>query len=584
MSDQAAVAVSHLEFLPTKPLGAWDICVGVIPAIACLPLMIGQGIQLWNAAQTKVGLIIWLIIAAIVAVRARGHVTRHAARMWAAILLYALATVALGYGLLTWSFNWGQLATSLFLVAWGLGRCSQRRWHETVGWGSLLLITIPLNVVYQSLDDWLTEVAAGLVSLSLESHGVLHHLDGLILALEFGSFSVAATTSAKLGLYAVVCTTVLWCWVWSRSLFHNVALVLCSVLALALARSAAILAVCFGLIRYQQDWTLSGNPHYLIGILSFALVIVLMAMLDQALRWMVAPIPSTHPEHFTLFAAANNFLSWPKSHQSEEIEDEIVELQAVRQKIEQWRLSWYCVDWKNNRLIKLMVYMLAVVCGLSILPTTFAAIRGGIVQWAAEPAKLRLEPLEKQVSAQLLPADIGEFRQSAFQMGPANPEAKSATGMLDARWIYQWQGFIIQVDLTAPHAAWSPPFFSQKSTKITSTVTFKEDDEWPWYDGRQTNAFGGEVYVLQCCLTEDLTPPRPDIAKADTWPLLDKLQGLGKATPSRLYEIRVSCETGNALQLKQLEQLQEFFEAIRKQFRTSLPAGQLSPNIVQATR
>ncbi len=581
MSNQAAAAVSHPEFLPTKPLGAWDICVGIIPAIACLPLMIGQGIQLWNAAQTKVGLIFWLIVAAIVAVRARGHVTRHAARMWAAILLYALAAVALGYGLLTWSFNWGQLATSLFLVAWGLGRCSQRRWHETVGWGCLMLITIPLDTVYQNLDGWLYELAAGLVSSSLEAHGILHHLDGMVLSLEFGSFSVTSATSAKLGLYAVICTTVLWCWLWSRSLLHNVLLVLCSMVVLVLARSAAIYAVCYGLIEYQQNWTLPGTTHYLIGIVSFALVFVLIALLDQPLRWIIAPIPSTHPEHFTVFAAANNFLSWPRAHQGGDVEDD-EELKVIRDKLEKWRLSWYTIDWQKEITSRLTVYILAVLCLVSLLPTSFAVIRGGIVQWPTEPQHLRLEPFEKQVSAMLLPMDQGAFRQSAFQLGPLNPEAKSATGVLNARWIYQWQGFAVQVDLTAPHAAWSPPLLSQTSTAMTSTVTLKESDEWPWYDGRQTNAFGGEIYVLQCCLNEDLTPTLLDSVKPDSWPLLDKLQGVSKARPSRLYEIRVSCESGNALQLQQLEQLQEFFEAIRKQFRTSLPADQLSPNIVQA--
>ncbi len=100
------------EVIPGPRLSAWDVFVGVLPLIGISPFILAQGITLWRMPQTKLGLLVWLVVAAIVMWTGRGSVTRHSLRMRAATLIFFFSTALLVYGVLMWSLNWMQLASA----------------------------------------------------------------------------------------------------------------------------------------------------------------------------------------------------------------------------------------------------------------------------------------------------------------------------------------------------------------------------------------------------------------------------------------------------------------------------------------
>jgi Transmembrane exosortase (Exosortase_EpsH) len=571
-----------IESQPTATVSMWDWCVGFLPGIAALPLMIGQVYNLWQSAETKLGLAVWLFVIVVVAIRARGGVTRHSVRMSVAIILLLIGSGCLTWGLLNWALNWGHFSVCLLLVAWGLGRCSARSWHEVVSWGFLLAFTIPLVIVYRNLDGWITSQAGEFASNTLDILSIPHMLDQLQISLKHGQFNVGSATSAKLGLYVVVCCAAIWCWIWSRSLSVTLMILMSAVLALLLTRYLAVLVVSYGVQNYQSDWSASGKTHYFISAGSFLLCLLLTAMFERLILSLSRPIPSSNPDHFTLFATANAILQWPNLPQSKDMGDieEMEEFQTFRNQLEQWRLSWYSLDWNKKLISKFSVFACTAVCGLLTIPAWLGAIRGGFVDQPTPTPALRLATIGQAIHRNLLPEAFGDFRLSNFAIAGHDDKSPVEKSALFAQWDYAWDSFFVNVTLQAPLTTWKAPISLSDSKRSRNTVELKDAASWAWFDCRQTNSLGGDTYLLQTCLADDLATPNYDQNTLRmSLPLVERLTGKIES-PIYLYEIQVFCETGNPLPLDRLTELQKFFAEIRQQLQRNLPASQIQISLI----
>lgn len=574
------------EVIPGQRLSAWDVFVGILPLIGVSPFILAQGLTLWRMPETKIGLLVWLVVAGIVMWTGRGSVTRHSLRMRAATLIFFFSTALLVYGVIMWSLNWMHVASAGILVAWGLGRCSQRRWHEVVAWGLLLLMTIPISQVYVDLDRWISDVAAQSASTTLDAHDVPHLLDGQTISLQGGNFQSSSTTSAKLGLYAVLCSAALWCWGFSRSLLHSLLLLIGSSICLLMTRYLAMLLVSFGMVQYSSDWTVSGLPHYFISFGAFGFILVLVLFCDRMLLGMLSPVPLSQPSLLPIFAAANKVLNWPEPKSEPEEYEEIEEIADFHKQMEAWRRSWYSLDWNRRKFYKAVAWFCGLTSFLMVGPIAFALIRGGLPNTQVSMAEAELSGFKQSITPDLVSAQFKAFKASAFSINGKSPaevnDVFSGQGKLLARWAYSWNGMVVVAELAAPEINLRPPLANIDSKAIEITQSWHPSinaDSWGYYDSRQVNVLGGNAYVLQSFLNDDLSLPKAADNETSSLPYTDQLNA--KSNPIQpMYEIRVSCDAGATLSLEQLKELQEFFDVIRKTFREKLPSGQLKPILI----
>ncbi len=472
------------------------------------------------------------------------------------------------------------------LVAWGFGQCSQRRWHEVVSWGLLLLITIPISQVYADLDRWISDVAAQSASTTLDAHDVPHMLDVQTFSLQGGNFQGTSTTSAKLGLYAVLCSTALWCWGFSRSFLHSLLLLTGSAICLLMTRYLAMLLVSLGMIQYSSDWTISGLPHYLISFGAFGFILILVLFCDRMLLGMLSPVPLSQPSLLPIFAAANKVLNWPEPKSEPHEYEEIEEIAEFHKQMEAWRRSWYSLDWNRRKLYKAVVWFCGMTCFLMVGPIAFALIRGGLPNTLVPFAEAELSGFKQSITPDLAPAQFKGFKATAFSINGKSAaevnEVFSGQGKLFARWAYSWNGMVVVSELAAPEVHIRPPLADNNSKAVEIKQTWHPSinaDSWGYHDSRQVNVLGGNAYVLQSFLNDDLSLPNTADNQPSSLPYLDQLNA--KSRPIQpMYEIRVSCDAGATLSLEQVADLQEFFEVIRKSFREKLPSGQLKPILI----
>ncbi len=207
-------------------------------------------------------------------------------------------------------------------------------------------------------------------------------------------------------------------------------------------------------------------------------------------------------------------------------------------------------------------------------------------QWNCSPSSsgssIGLSGFERVVVASLLASEFDDLKQRGFEFD-SNSESKLPKQSLAARWKYGWQENTVSVELIAPIAQWEKPYEEMDSHEKKRTVALRESD-WPWYDCRQTNALGGDSYLLQCCLSDSLRPAETTSKLSESsWPLFDKLSP-SLADEPWLYEIRIACEPGFALSIDQKQQLERFFNSVRSELRQSLKANMIREAVIGSSK
>ncbi len=234
---------------------------------------------------------------------------------------------------------------------------------------------------------------------------------------------------------------------------------------------------------------------------------------------------------------------------AEEFDFDDPELIQFKQQMAAWENSWYSFQWTKSLSVRGLFLLVSIVCCLSLAPTLLATIRSGIVPQVRRAPAIGLSGFERVVVASLLASEFDDLKQRGFEFD-SNSESKLPKQSLAARWKYGWQENTVSVELIAPIAQWEKPYEEMDSHEKKRTVALRESD-WPWYDCRQTNALGGDSYLLQCCLSDSLRPAETTSKLSESsWPLFDKLSP-SLADEPWLYEIRIACEPGFALSIDQ---------------------------------
>ncbi|MFO0942626.1 MAG: archaeosortase/exosortase family protein [Pirellulales bacterium] len=572
------------DSIPSRFPSSWDFVAGLIPLLAVSPALILQAIVLWRTPETRIGLLVALILIVLIGWQAKGSITKHRLRFRLAVVFLLGSAALAAYGVANWSLNLIQLSAIGCFIAWGLGRCSQRHWYEIVGLGCLLSFIIPIPQIYVEADNWLTEFAGQSASVTLDAHGVPNYLDGNKLTLQNGMFWIPMATSAKLGLYAVLCCTGIWCWFKSRSLFHSALLLLAGAGCLVVIRFFAILLVSFGLHRYSADWTTSSTPHYLISFGAFGAILVLLVICDQFMVELLTPIPNSHSSLLPFFAAANNVLRWPMKHTDIEADD-TPEYAKFQLSVRRWRESWYTFDWRKSKVTKALCFAACAVYVLLGIPVSIAAIRSGVPSLETPMAEVDLASFREMVKPTLFPSQLGNGKLNLVLVNGKSVDSLETTlsgrGTLFLRAVYEWNGSNAFVELVSPQLSWVSPSKQVATKAVSSTETYSPSlgtENWGYLECHLSNKLSGDTYILQSYLNDDKSMVRRLEEHTEEFAIQQALSGKGPNTP--MYELRLIFESGKVLDPDQLNDMRNAFDQIRNHLRSQLPSGQLSASLV----
>lgn len=585
-------AVDQSEFR-TAPFSVWDLWLGLIPLFAVAPWLFAQAWTLWRGTETRLSLLVWLALLVIIGWQVRGAQPDNALRKYACVAIFLLGVIFYTIGVIYWSVTWVHVAAALFLVAWGFGRCGQCTWPNVAGWGLLFCLTIPLPSGY---DRVLTENAAEAASMTLDNHGILHWMENGVIGLDGLSFSAMTVTSPRLGWQTLMATAGLLCWSLGRSFLHSLLLVATAPLWVLLGRYAVILAVAYGYQQHQADWT-EGQIRWWLSLGAFAISVLLMLLADLLLAWLTRPSPTTNREASALFFLLNRMLWWPKPEVVTAAiptdPDEFREFQLVQQYIAKKKMITVPLPPQAAQVMKFTVWSAV---GLMLIGSAVAGVgmlRSGIVTPQQIAPKLQLSQLLPIINADALPEQTGDFRRTGFDFPGLEPEQIATSDdpqqpardvqnrvYLSARWLYQWQGLVVIVDLSGPHLSWQPPFseleIQQSSIKQELVPWLDSEQSWDYFKAQQTNPLGGEFYTLQSGMTDGLLPAElTDQTDRSSWAIVEKLRPPEQRSEDLYYEIRVSCESGEPLNQNRLMKLTEFFHQVRQSLRTRLSPGLL---------
>lgn len=577
-------STSFSDSIPSRFPCSWDFVAGITPILAVSPALFLQSFVLWRTPETCIGILVWLICIAIIALRYRGSLTKHRLRFAVAVITLLISAAVGVLGVVNWSLSLIQLSAIGSLTAWGLGRCSRTNWFEIVGLGGLLVLTVPIPVLHQVFDNWLTEIAGRIASVTLDAHGVPNFVDGLKLTLQNGQVSISAATSTKLGLYVVVGFTGIWSWLRSRSLFHSLLLLISSAACLLVIRYLAILLVSWGLHRYSADWTTSSTPHYLISFSAFAAILLLVSLCDLLLLELLQPIPNSHPSLLPLFVATNNIMRWPIQNGESQVDDS-PEFASFQANIQRWQESWYSFDWRKSKVTKGVSFLGCSLFGLLGLPIYLAAFRSGVPTIENPVASLDLTSFSDIVRKPLFASRLGNCSLKVAQINGLELEAAdqslSGRGNLYCRAVYDWNGANIHFEIFSPQLKWITPA-QQISTKTTTSIEKYHPsfatEHWSYMECCQSNKLTGNTYIFQSFLSDNNTPVVRDEETSKELAILEALNG--KKTLQPMYEIRLIFESGQPLDPSQLDDLKTIFDQGRNHIRSQLPSGRLASSLI----
>lgn len=436
------MTTTHASPLDTSPAGPdwsrfrsspFDLLL-LFGLIGLLPLVLVEAAHLWSRPHFQFFPIAWGAFAWLVYSRGALGTTSSPYRLWCGTALMGLSWASAVLAVLWFSPWLAHLALTMLLLSWMLVRLGPTVWYLPLAWITLLLVSLPLPMNYdtrlvQSLQSASSSSASALLDLS----SVPHLAQGNVIEIRTGKLFVDEACSGVDSLYALAAVGLLITIWYGKNL-------LISLLALATVPAWAwfgnlvrIYTIAFVFDRFEIDWT-HGWQHMLLGLVIFALLVTCFLMTIEALTIFLSPFPAKTVTSGPLHTLFNRVVCWPKSDPTA----------RTRKPSAPRAVTGLIVPPRLQQVVRVMGFLFLVIGFASLFPVM------GVGPWK-EPGLARGisdQSIEAQFPAEALPESLGGLRQTGFEVH--HRERDSFFGEHSATWQYAGRDFQVMISLDMP--------------------------------------------------------------------------------------------------------------------------------------
>ena len=557
----------------------WDLWVGTLPLLAVLPLLAFRMAGLWSEIEFVFVPFVLLIVAASVLIQRRGGgvvLATNPYRTWAAIGLLVSAALLFAYAVWTFSPWLGHFAAILLFFAWGVGRFGNLSWGAIAGWAALLATTLGLPFGWdQGLIRWLRETAAWACSRTLDGLEIPNLGSGNTLeirGLQYFVDSVCGGWASFFTLLSIIATILL---LTHRSMLVSVISVLFTPLWMLLIDYTRLLAVALT-HEYQGRDMSNGLDLVALQVATFLFAVLLAWLLMRFLTTWSEPVPPADGEFGPVFSAMNKLLCWPQPDPFEDAEPEDPDDRRhwAKQKAqrEAARLAVRQMDWYVEPASKWTVL------GASLLVVTFGILPMVLIFSGARPtfANPSIPPSTMQELANAeLPNELEGWKLVQDQDSESGKVWMTSGRTSTIQWRYDSTEHPFYLSMESAFRGWVDPTLGLQRVgwdEIKQEITTDADDGWPLCFAELENDLGGRSYVFSSLLDEQLRPfkGQPDSQLVDESGERANILSLlnsGSLNPNAVtIQVKLFCESGEALSRKELSQIEKKFLSLRRQF------------------
>ncbi len=493
----------------------WDLFAGILPAVACTPLLIQQVAVLGTKPHmsfypiTAVAFVILLILGA----RTKSN-SGSDRNLLVAVSLLALGTAALAAAALRDSATLGQVAFVLFIGGWATGRYRSLHWGTTVGWMIFLASTIPLpRAMDRTILDSLYASSMSGTSAILDALEITHVQHGSSVEVEkavlVGS-DVAATWGSIFGLasfalglaafrhYGLVVATLtlalvpLWAWIGN------------------ILRSTAI---AVAIQWYGRDLS-NGKDYLLLHVATFLLSAALVWLSSRFLRNVFTPIGLADSKFGGFFTSLNQFFAWPGSIEESAA---VAEDGSPATSGGENPASGTITPGTDNALLgSLLPKILGVAAVLLMILPASRLLGGGLAD-----LRFRLPAYTKQDALQTATGiAMPQQTTSGWTLIQEDLEAQtiSSRGQYSIYWRYGNREKQFATVLSLPFLGWNDPTerWTQRGWELQKEKAY-ETDGWLLVECELANELGDWRYIIYSLATESGEPfnAAPERIEAD---------------------------------------------------------------------
>jgi exosortase len=287
-----------------RPLALGLVVAGAVVVLAHLPLLVQHGRQLWLRPHYQFFPLVLLGSLVLAFLRLRdGERLAPGSPRWSWPLL-ALAWFVLVLAELLYS-SWLAAVAALALLAAALFTLGGGRLLRAAlpAWLLLWLAVPPPFELDRSLILGLQSLTARWSSSALDVLGVLHVMAGNVVESSGRRLLVEEACSGVNSLFSVLACTVFFVLLARRPFPWSLTLIAAAIAWVLAANVARVVFVTYASVRWGIDLT-SGWRHDALGLLLFALALVLLASTDQLLQFLLKPATPGRPKHEPAVAAA----------------------------------------------------------------------------------------------------------------------------------------------------------------------------------------------------------------------------------------------------------------------------------------
>lgn len=560
-------------------LTSWDLSVALLPLLGMLPMLVLQGVSIWERPHLRFVPLVLLIVGGLSVRQLFGPPCKHHRRLWLAIGCGVVSMTV--YAVAVWAYSpWLAHAAAVGLFfSWALGRWGKASWTHVGAVTLLLASTLPWpeNLDVQA-DAWLKSTAGSYASAALDAFNVPHLLtsgqlrtESMRFALDdlssYGSVFALFAVSGLLGVFG------------HRGLLHVGLLLVSAPVWYGVCASLGLLA------GISMEWEL--NAYLQLAL--FAASVTCLLLLDQFLALMLLPVPVTDPDFEQQFALTNKLLCWPQPDPMEDVPPEDPaerELFEAIKAAEAQRAVVPETAWQEMPHATWPVWTAAVgSCLLGIAPAIVIA-RGEALPRPVDFRQVDDDQLAgmwatNSWSTDGLPKRLGGWTEIAFRAVPS-----TETQAAHLEWRYVWRGQTVAVSLAFPFHTWRGRVEisdHREWRKEMETVINQPNGEWNMVLAQFINPLEGKSYVLQTALDDSLEPvitaaadDRKERRERARAPIVRMLSSSGQENPASVYRITAHCESGGGLSPAELGEFHQSFEAFCRAIRDQLEPGKLA--------
>lgn len=502
-----------LKYLGKIPVEAlWAACLAGL-----IPLLWVQGESLWERPHFQFFPIAWGAFAYLVYSRAQFEWSQKKMRLYIGLSVATLSIASTALAVWLPSPWLAHIAFILLLTGWGLARLGPVPWPRVIAWTSLLWVTVPLPMNYDTLlVTKLQEASSASASAVLDVFSIPHLRQGNTIEIRQQKLFVAEACSGVDSLYSLFAVALLLT-IWQQRPFITSLMTVLSVPAWAWLGNVARL-VAIAVLMDTLGWDIThGWRHTVLGLIVFIVSFGCLLLTLEGMGALFGKFPSAvRPrEGIGLYRLYNFITCWP-GQAPQILVDDGSYFQPRRSKTPSKPAPQ--ANAAASLIPKSTFLVMSYAIGFLVL---------GAIGFARLPALQKVPHLsEETVHAALglesMPEKLGRGSRAGFSQ--EHRESSSLFGEHSAIWQYTHPNGDLVVALDFPfrgfHSLWAcyaltghkaaqlPKLIEIAGPKVSGQT---ENGSWPVYFAVYRNDLGDLTYVWYSVFDKDAIPVFGDI-------------------------------------------------------------------------